>query len=147
MVGAEMEDLIDQAEGFAGVGVNGERVVALVAAAAAVADGTESEGGVSGEIEFGGILGEDDDGRPVETAEVFESGMGVSGEDGGVGEFGSVGESEEGAVCGGVTELVGERAFGVGEDVVSGINEAASAASVAQVERAEVALAERPAVV
>ena len=102
---AQVQDLIDESVDLAGARIDGEGVVALVALAAAVADGAEGEGILAGEVQFGGVLGQDDDGGPV-GAEVLQDDAGVGSQDDGVGEFGGVGKAKDGAVVLGGGELV-----------------------------------------
>ena len=126
-----MQLLSDQADQLAGLRIDGQRVVAFVAPAAAVADLSHGgQGRLMGVVQLDDVV--DDQDRGGGAAEALEGGLDVGLQDSLVGHGGVVHQAEGGAVGGRILKLLGECAAGVEADAAGGIDQAVGAASVAE---------------
>jgi hypothetical protein len=131
LAGAVVQLLTDQADQLAGLRVDGQRVVAFVAPAAAVADRPHGvQGRLVGVVQLGDVV-EDQD-RGGSAAQPLEGGLDVGLQDGLVGHSGLVHQAEGGAVDGRVLELLREGTAGVLADAAGGIDQPPGASLVTQ---------------
>ena len=136
------EDLVGQPEHGTGPDLDGQGVVAEVAATAAGADLPEpGQRGDRGVVELGGVVDHED--GPLGLAHQSERALSVGLEDGGVGDFLAVRQSVDGVERCGVMDLLGQGASRMVDDGIGGPDQPSRASDVAESGLAEVEGAER----
>jgi hypothetical protein len=138
-LGPAVQGLVGQAEDFLRRRVEGQRVVALVAAAPAVADLAQlpGQGVLAGVIEFGGVVQHQQQARVL--AHAPQRQLAVWLQHGPVGDPGVVAQPPHGLVAGGVVELGRQGALRVLRHLVGQFHQALAAPLVAELGCAEVA--------